>query len=327
MSRRGALVVIVVLLLARPAGAADEGPDGGAAAAWRTARPLDPFYARLAEDLKAGRPLVVAGYCGLWFAHEDEPERNLNWGTREAHWRLFERIVRGGEPLGRRYRLTRWTRVHSTVSDADPVRVAVYRAEARPDRRWQALGVERPFPVYLALLAYTEREEAGVAAVRALRRDEGLRIALDDGGVLDLGRDAQAVGYLGHNFFYDHEDFGYDGLARIEGAPSRPKGFFAIGCHTARVPGFPEVVGPNVHVLLMSRSFMAVPGWPTLALVDGVARAQSSRELVDHADAAYRFYHHRYDPDERVGRPFVSHDHRMYEEDPPGRTRRPAGER
>jgi len=288
-------------------------PAGDAeVAAWRRARSLDPFYARVAEDLRAGRPLVVAAFCGLWFVHEDDPERNLNWGTREAHWRLLERATRGRAPLGKRFRLTRWIRVYSASAAADPVRVAVYRAEATPDRRWRALGVERPFPVYLALLAYAEREQAGVAAVRALRLEEGPKLALEDGVTLDLGRDAQAVGYLGHNFFYDYPDFAYDGLAAVRGTPPRPKGFFAIACNTGLVPGFPQVVGPNVHVLLMTRSFMAVPGWPTLALVDGLSRAFASRELVDHADEAYRFYHHLYDPDERVGRPFVSHDHRLY---------------
>lgn len=318
----GALVAtLVATLVAAPARAVPGDAATDDLAAWQTARPLAPFYERVAEDLRAGRPLVVVAHCGLWFTHEEEPERNLNWGTRYGHWRMLDRVHRGRAPHVRKvYRHAAWKRVHETARDpgdpSQPLRVVVYHQRVRPNARWQALGVTEPFDQYVAILAWSERERAAVAAVSALRRDEGLVVPLDDGGggggaTLDLGA-AQAVGYMGHNPFYDYPAFDWDGLSRIEGTPKRAKGFFAVGCNTARVPGFSAIVGPNVHVLLMSRSLMAVGGYITLALTDSLARVHTSREMVQHADRTYRYFHLLDDPDDRVGQPFVGHDFRMY---------------
>ena len=94
----------------------------------------------------------------------------------------------------------------------------------------------------------------------ALFQSKGMKIELDDGSFIDLGK-AQVTGYMGHNFFYDH-DFNYPPLTSLARSIPRPRGFFTLGCKTGQVPGFTALLTPNVHAVLMSQTYLvaANPG-------------------------------------------------------------------
>ncbi len=289
---------------------------------WRAPRPLDDLYARAAADLKSGRPLVVAGYYGLWVDRSDDPDRNLNWGTYYGNARMLRR-ARKDRHVRKLYRYPNWRLVHEAAAEQDPVRTLVFHQRVRPNARWRAAGVTAPFDAYLVMQAFASQEAAARGMTRNLRRDQGGVIELPDGVRLDVGA-AQITGYVGHNLFYDYPDFHWDGLARIPGRPDRAKGVFAIGCHTGRVPGFPELVEENVLVLLFSRSLMAAEGYSTLAVTDAVLRHATSREAVRLANRTYGYFQTLARP-RKVGRPFVSHGHGMYPVSPrrPGAPRSP----
>lgn len=276
---------------------------------WQSPRQLDGLYDRVAADLKAGRPLVVAGYYGLWFTHNDAPEKNLNWGTWFGNARMLKRARKDRHVRGQ-YRYPDWRLVHEAAAARDPLRTLVFHQRVRPNARWRKAGVAAPFDAYLVMEAYASREDAARAMTRNLRRDEGRVLTLTSGARLDVGA-AQAAGYVGHNLFYDYPGFRWGGLSAIHGTPDRAKGLFAVGCNTGRVPGFPELVGENVYALLMSRSLMAAEGYSTLAVADALLRRATSREAARLGNDTYRYFQTLAKP-RRVGRPFVSHGHGLY---------------
>lgn len=295
-----ASLIALALLLATPAPADD----------WRRPMPLDPLYGRIADDLKAGKPLVFALHYGMWFTRADDPDNNLNWGMRWGHATML-RKARRDPHIKKNYRHIDWRPVLKAKAQADPIRTHVYRQTVRPNARWRRAGVTEPFTVYLVMQAWTSQAEAAKAMTRVLRQSRDRVLTLDDGSTLDVGQ-AQVTAYYGHNMFYDHPGFHWDGLDRIEGTPDRPVGVAAVGCNTGRVPGFDRLVGENVSVLLYSRSLMASEGYSTLALTDGVLRRMTSKELVRFGDRTYAYFQKLGKPGRRVGKPFVSHDHLLY---------------
>ncbi len=284
------------------------------------AEALDPLYDRIAEDLNAGRPLIIAGYYGLWHERAEDPERNLNWGTYYGHMRMLER-VRKDKHARKNFRHWRWKRVFKRSQDAQPVRTLVYHQRVKPNAAWRKAGVKESFDAYLVMQAFTHQTAAGKAMTRHLRQASAPGLKLDDhlasgagglkGRTLALA-EAQATGYFGHNFFYDYAGFDWDGLRRIEGSPERATGVFAVGCKTGRVPGFDELLGENVYALLYSKTLMAAEGYSTLALADGVLRRLDSKGMVKLGNASYRYFQKLGKPERRVGRPFVSQGHGLH---------------
>jgi hypothetical protein len=296
-ARQSLFVLFLGLLMPVTASAQDD--------EWRSERSLASFYDRTAEDLRAGKPLVITAHYGMWHVRADQPERNLNWGVYYGHARMMKRAASDAH-IRKNYRHTDWKLVFERQGREDPIRTLVFTVTVTPNETWRTLGVAEPFPVYLVMHAYADQEAAALAATSNLRQDEGEAITLDDGTRLDTGA-AQATGYFGHNFFYDYADFEWDGFDEVKGAPGRPKGVFAVGCKTGRVPGFDAWYGENVNVLLYSRTLMASEGYSTLALADGLIRHLDGAALADHANDTYRYFQKLSKPDRRVGKPFVSH--------------------
>lgn len=278
---------------------------------WRKPRALDPLYERIAEDLNAKKPLVIASYYGMWQARADQPDRNLNWGVYYGHKTMLLR-AQSDKHIAKNYEHTDWKLVHRQKGDEDPMRLLVLHQKIEPNARWKKLGVTEPFDVYLVMEAWKNQEKAAIAMVRSLRQNKGRAIEIDDDTTIDTGA-AQVTGYFGHNFFYDYADFRWQGLDRIKGEVERPTGVFAVGCKTARVPGVGRLITENAFAVLYSRTLMASEGYSTLALADGLVRALDSEAMVGLADRTYRYFQTLAKPDRRVGKPFVSHNFRMYE--------------
>lgn len=299
MRRTIPLFFLLVLCIAAPA------------LAQQKPRSLDDFYGRVAEDLRADKPLVIVAHYGMWHVRADEPERNLNWGVYYGHATMLKR-ARKDRHIARNFTYHDWRLVFERQQDEDPLRTLVFAQTIKPNAQWRAAGVEAPFKVYLVMVAHKNQEGAALAATRTFRQGRGELLTLDDGTQLDTG-DAAAAGYFGHNFFYDYEDFRWSGLEDVSGAPAREVGIFAVGCKTARVPGFDAWMAENTTVLLFSRSLMASEGYSTLALADGILRHLDGRAFVDHADRTYQYFQKLGKPERRVGKPFVSESYRLRE--------------
>ena len=280
------------------------------AAPWDGPRQLDALYERIGADLKAGRPLVIAAYYGLWFDQNAEPDRNLNWGTYYGNARMMKRATTD-KHVRKLYQHWRWRLVHEQVGETDPLRTLVFHQRIKPTSSWRAAGVTEPFDAYLVMQAFSSREDAAVAVARNLRQSVDRRLTLPDGTVLDVGA-AQAAGYVGHNLFYDYKGFEWDGFGGVPGEVESPKGVFAVGCKTGRVPGFHELVTENVFVLLFSRTLMAAEGYSTLALADALVGRLSSAQMVALGNRTYAYFQQLGRPERRVGKPFVSHGHGLY---------------
>jgi hypothetical protein len=216
------------------------------------------------------------------------------------------------------YRHWRWQLVHEQVGQKDPLRTLVFHQRIKPSSGWRAAGVVEPFDAYLVMQAFSSREDAAVAVARNLRQSVDRTVTLADGTVLDVGA-AQAAGYVGHNLFYDYDDFEWDGFGGVSGDVASPKGVFAVGCKTGRVPGFHELVTENVFVLLFSRTLMAAEGYSTLALADALVGRLSSAQMVALGNRTYAYFQKLGRPDRRVGKPFVSHGHGLYRKKKPAR--------
>lgn len=273
--------------------------------------PLDAFYQRTAEDLRSGLPIVVVANYGMWQHRPDEPEKNLNWGVYYGHATMMKRARKDGH-IRKNYRYHDYRLVFQREQKVDPIRTLIFETEVKPNARWKEHGVTEPIRAYLVMHAWQDQQEAALAALSNIRQSSGEKVTLDNGVELHTGA-AQAAGYFGHNFFYDYEGFSWDGFSAVQGAPTRPKGAFAVGCKTGRVPGFNDWIGENVHVLLFSRTLMASEGYSTLALMNGILSHYDGKELVQHADATYQYFQKLGDPDRRVGSPFVSHDYRLFD--------------
>ena len=279
--------------------------------------PIEPLYTSIAADLQAGKPLLVAGYFGLSDPHLDDPEKNPCWGTYYGNARFMKRAS-GDVHAKKLFEFPGWTLLLEEENPADPVRTLVFHQRISPSKAWKAAGVEEPFDAYLVMQAFESRELAATHMAQALRASRGATVALaglegSEPVRLNLG-EAQVVGYIGHNFFFDYEDFYWDGFEPIKERPSRPKGLFVISCMSGRVPGFLTLLGHNVHVLLLSRYFISAEGYSLLSVVDGVLQRANSRQLVDLADHTYQYFHTLHHPEKKIYWPFLGQDFRLYEE-------------
>ena len=272
---------------------------------------LDGLYLSISDDLSEGKPLIVAAYYGMWYTRQDNPERNLNWGMRDSHYTMLKK-ARRDKNIRKMYRHRDWREVYFDKREGDPMRTAVFKQVVKPNGRWRELGVEEPIIIYLVMFAYQERQHAGLAMGRNLFSSEAPLIQLDDGSFLDVAA-TQVVGYMGHNFFYDFDDFSFPELTDLARPLARPKGLFAIGCKTGEVPGFTRLIRTNVHVVLFTHDFMAVEGHATLALADGLVRMMPGKRIARLANRAYAHFQKLYKPDSRPGTHYWSHDFGLFD--------------
>lgn len=272
---------------------------------------MDGLYERIAEDLKAGKPLIVTSYVGMWYKRDGDPERNLNWGSRDGHYTMLKRARKHGHTR-ESYRHHKWEQVLFEKHEEDPLRIAVFHHNVTPRKAWQELGVTEPFDMYLVMFAYQIREQAGLDMGRNLFAGKAQTLTLDDGTDLDLSQ-SQVMGYMGHNFFYDFEDFEYEPLTSLRKPLERATGLFAIGCKTGEVPGFLNLLDKNVHVVLFTHDFMAVEGHATLSLLEGLARKFSGKQIARLANRTYRSFRRLYDPESTPGRHYWSHDWGLFD--------------
>lgn len=281
--------------LARPAAAAEAPHDG-----------LAPLYARMAADIRAGRPVVATVHVALCdnkiihcgtrvLGNGDAPGRNLYWGGAAGLRAYFDR-ARG------------WRRVLVDAGDGEHVlERAVYRRRVRrPRGALRRLGVKEPFDLYLVALGWrgASIDRATRAFVTQVATEASLIVKLpgEDGITLRAGGQGHIVGYAGHDHLMDlAAPYSFPEATRTS-----PVGFFALACHTA--PYFGRGLhAPHARALLMTRCFM-YPGAFTIAgLLDGIARGLDQRGVF--RAGADQYARHQKRP-ERVIRRVFTHDGR-----------------
>ncbi len=282
--------LLLVLAVAAPASAAE-------AEAW-----LDGLYARVAADLRAGRPLVVQVHTplcsndlircgGHGLGDGDDVDRNLYWASSGGMRGWFERRGSG------------WTEVARRRFDGgDVLEEVAWRRRVEPGPAWRRRGVERAFEVVVVADAW--RGEAIDAADDAYAADlfgaAPRAVALDDGTVVQAGGAAQVVAYVGHNHWMAlREPYDWGRFAARGGGP--PKGTIAIACLSADWLGAAVAARSRVP-LVMTRDLLFAgahsfdgavrafaDGAPLAGLRAAAARAYADgqRKPLAHVDAAF----------------------------------------
>ncbi len=249
------------------------------------------FYQMLEKEIIQGKPVVVSCYVGLW-GDSNMPEHDLHWGKKHGVWRMLERAPRD-TLVSRLLTYHDWKLLYSAAAETDPVRTNVYHMTIHPNTFWRSHGVSQPFDVVLSLQAYRDRSAAFNAAEAGIKSDTGGVLQLPNYGLIDLGAEADIVGYMGHNI-------GFDGLLRdpLPGASTTTRGVFAIGCSTSGILSSGQyspsidmsknLETPHTISLAFTKSFMAPEGYTLLPLIDGISAGVSLGELRNECNHAYK---------------------------------------
>jgi drug/metabolite transporter (DMT)-like permease len=287
------------------AASADLGPrpTGGA----RTAAPqrpaaLDDLYARCADALQRGRPVVATVHVLLCDnAHQgiapvraelgdgDAPRSNLYWGAMYGVRALLDRAAE-------------WKLLAERPAEGDILAEAVFshRADAGA-AAWRADGVSGPVEVILVARAWRGRAmKACLGAFAAdLLGDEARPVGLPDGRAVAAGAASHVVGFVGHNALMDlmAEPAGEWPFAdpRIADGPipargrRRVKGWFALACKSDAWFA-PLCARAHAARLLATRQLMAPEAYTLAALLKGLARRADGAALRSAAAGAYARY-------------------------------------
>jgi len=261
------------------------------------AEPIDSLYQVLAEEIIAGKPVVVSIRVALAdnqhqgiapvpeaLGRGDDPERNLYWGARYG---LLTHLKRS-----KRFKLIH----HDRLAPPGPhglLEVAVFERRVKPNAAWRRHGVKAPFSVYLVGLAHQGQQFR--AAAGQLVRDvwgigEPLEVRLKDGAILQAGTGARIVGYMGHNAYLEPAPPDPDFFSGLSGpVKGRRAGFFLFGCMT-RALFADKLRKPAVFELASTRTLIAPEAYLAEALVDGLAEAEGAETLRRRVVNAYAKY-------------------------------------
>jgi hypothetical protein len=227
---------------------------------------LERLYDRVADDLRAGQPLIVeviVPLCdnaiircgGHGLGDGDDPERNLYWGTSGGFRGWFGRRGSG------------WTLVSADRPQlASVAEHRVWRRRVVPGAFWRRRGVTRPFDVLV-----------DATAMRGSHIDEA---ASAFAGIL-YADSPHIVAWVGHNRWMDY--VGWRWPAEVAG--TRVKGFIALACMTQ--PHFAGVGGPGRVPLLTTTDFLFAGAHAFAGAVEAFAEGNGYRAIRDGAAQAY----------------------------------------
>jgi hypothetical protein len=220
---------------------------------------LERLYARIAADLRDGKPLTVhvdVALCdnailvcgGHGLGDGDDPRRNLYWATSGGLRGWFERPGSG------------WSRF-GLVRNPDPrvVEQVSYLRTVEPNDFWRARGVDRPFRVIVNAVGWRGRHIGSALTAFAAET---------------TGDGAHVAAYVGHNGWMDTPSFAWPRPG------PQPVGVIAIACLTKLYmrPALP---------LVLTQSLLFAGSHALDGAVQAVARGSSLPEIRDAAARAY----------------------------------------
>jgi hypothetical protein len=251
-------VLLVLIALALPAHASTTTHE------W-----LDGLTARVIDDLRAGKPLVVEVHVPLCdntiiacgnkkLGDGDNPSTNLYWSTTPGFGQWFKRKGSG------------WTKVSvetEDTGDKDVLEKHTYRRTMSTPAAWRKRGA----PKQLTL-------EVTIRAWRGSAIDRALAAYAND--ISGKGTSAQLVAFVGHNRLMDLDEFTWP-------APGKDiKGTIAIACDTA--PYMKTQVSAATRVpLLMTSDLLFANAAPLEAAVLAFARGEGYAQIRRDAATAY----------------------------------------
>lgn len=272
---------------------------------WRNKKELDGLYKSLAKDIKKGKPIIFTTYLGLWVDGES-PEKNLYWGKKEGHFRMFERAKKDSHII-KNFKNHNWNRIYYEENKKDPLRTVVYNIKVKPNNFWKKHKIKNNFNIQHVYLVYEDIRKAGIDMTLHLKQDKAKTIKINKKEI-NLGKESRIVGYNGHNFYYDGD---FPELHQIKGIPENIKAVYSIGCNTAHF--FKDVlIDKNIYGLLFTTSFMAPEGYNLLGLIDGVAQGKSGKEIAENCNRTYRYFQ-VLGGQKKPGNLFVNHSYKLFD--------------
>jgi hypothetical protein len=220
---------------------------------------LDDLYARIAADLRAGKPLAVRADVALCDNHQiscgghglgdgDDRLRNLYWASSGGLRGWFERPGSGWRRLPLRTQL-----------DARVVEVVDYSRTIEPNAFWRARGVTRPFEMVVHAVGWRGRE---------------IRSALESFAATAAAGEVHVAAYVGHNGWMDVDGFAWPA------AGAHPAGAIAIACFSR---SYIKVALP----LLTTKDMLFAGSHALDGALQAVARGDSAGEIPEAAAHAY----------------------------------------
>ena len=240
---------------------------------------IGQLYDRIAADALAGRPVVATIYVALCdndsqgivpvknrrICRGDDPEKNLYWATA------------GG--LAATLKQAKWQRVSIAYSGEGDLAVkAVWRKSFVPGGALRARGVRAPFDVFVLGRGYRgdRIRKAMMDYLDAVNRD-GEIVEEAGGSRLEAGGASHVVGYIGHDYFYDVDDWA-PLLAARNGDSVLQKGTFALSC-TGHVYIRPAIQRKNAHIFILNRTLGFPGAWTAEAVLAALAEGKSMKEI------------------------------------------------
>jgi len=260
----------------------------------RAQKSLLPLYQQIANDFKAGKPLVITANVVLWDASfngrrrfpitdGNDPKHNLYWGAGYGMYHGFKNVFR-------------WKLVGEEKD-----KVAVFKKVYSPNPFWQGMGVKKPFEVYVVLNLYKSDviTDGYRDFAKNLFGNRPQRVTLKDGKIIEAGSQSRIVGYIGHM-----TGRGKNAIKTVRNSQSiaqgEPKGVFMTSCLSAPVFSH-EVLGENTYGLLFTTGLLAPEAYIQNALFDAIARGLKGDKIIHSVASAYANYHDIY-----PGRLFVT---------------------
>ena len=177
-----------------------------------------------------------------------------------------------------------WKSVYYEINDRNPIHIAVFKMNVEPNKFWRNNGVTNQFTIYNVMLAYSNMEKCMSEMAHHLKKDKALCLKWKN-TTIDLGRESQIIGYIGHNIYYG----GFceiDNLELLLYESNMSKGLFFLGCQSAKWCR-DKLVSPSVANYLFCNTNMAPEGYIMLAFLDGISRGLADNALVDICNRVY----------------------------------------
>ena len=257
----------------------------------RSRKSIQPLYARIAIDLKAGKPIVISSYVALWdksFCIYDSPKKcNFRWADggnpkNNLYWGGGFGVKVGFRKLG-------WKLAQQKEGE-----MAVFSKKFYPSRFWRKQGIKKPFYIYAAFWAYKTDYEtdsshdillAYKAFAGSLFTNKNQPITLRNGKTINAGGQSHIVGYVGHMVHG-----GIWQLKNVKKTSTMAKGAYMTACLTAQVFS-PYVLDKNIYGLLFTTKLMAPEAYNQNALFRAIARGANGKGIIMDVARAYDKYH------------------------------------
>lgn len=252
---------------------------------------LDDVYARMAESLRGGGPMVITVHVCLCdnrqgivpvpprLGNGDAPQDNLYWGAMYGVRTFLAR-----SPA--------WKLLAERDGQGDLLKETVFQHRVAAGGAWAGLAADRQVETILVARAWRGMpvESALRAFARDVLTDEASQVKLPDGRTIAAGGAGHVVGFVGHNSLMSAAVREANLFAAVKSpAAARAKGWFVLACKSDDF-FTPELVRPHAVRLLTTRQFMAPEAYTLAALAESLARRSDAATLRSSAAAAYAKY-------------------------------------